>query len=133
MQIYAFTPTLLPLAVSFFGCVAIGAARRFAADAVEAKKKSLVCIVNKAPLVCKRGFIVQRTSLVCRRGRLRLFFGRVFVRLLFLLACVAEYGEVHAAVGPVLHEVRVGREVVVLAVLEDEDAVGLQHALRKHE
>ena len=41
---------------------------------------------------------------------------------------IPEYREVHAAVGAVLHEMRVGGEVVLLSVLEDEDATGLQQS-----
>ena len=42
-----------------------------------------------------------------------------------------EEGEVYAAVGAMLDEARVLREVVCLAVLEDKEAVGLQQTSRK--
>ena len=49
------------------------------------------------------------------------------------MAVEAEDGEVHLAVGALLEEVGQVTEIVGLAVLDDEDGVGLEHLRIEHE
>ena len=58
---------------------------------------------------------------------------RFLRRILRGISRHTEQREVHAAVGAVLYESRHIREVVVLAVLEDQQTAGAQHALLEDE